>query len=164
MNAFYRRVALLSLAGLPWLAAPIAQAAAPPPDGPVQVIGDYTLYFGILPSAITQGAPHSEGPRDAHGLPRGDFAREHHLLVVVERSRDRQRPTDAQVIVQVPIDGSTVTRTLVPMPINGSMSYGGVFVLPGAGRYLFTTTVRLPQRKAPIIARFAYTLGHGSSR
>lgn len=137
-----------------------AVAAAPPADGPVQAVGDYTLYFGMLPAAMTRGASHSAGPRDAHGLPRGDFAREHHLLVVVERTRDGTRPTNARVTVAVPIAGATVTRTLAPMPINGQMSYGAVFVLPGAGRYVFDTTVNIPGRAAPLHARFAYTEAH----
>lgn len=134
--------------------------ARPPTGGPVQRIGEYTLYFGMLPAAVTQGAPHSAGPRDAHGLPRADFAREHHLLVVVERTADGMRPTDARVSASVPIGGTTVTRTLQPMPINGAMSYGSVFTLPGAGRYAFDVTVDLPGRATPLRARFVYTQRH----
>ncbi|MFZ5657301.1 MAG: hypothetical protein ACOY37_09650 [Pseudomonadota bacterium] len=142
-------IVLVLLAALP-------AAAAPRAGGPVQTVGEYTLYFGVLPSAITQGTPHSAGPKDAHGLPRADFNLEHHFLVVVERTRDGVRPRDAVVTVSVPIAGSTVTRTLSPMPINGLMSYGTVFVLPRAARYVFDTTVRIPGRAAPLHARFVY--------
>lgn len=159
MNRMSRAVLATALA-LP-LAACSARFPTPPPaGGPVQEVGDYTLYFGVLPAAITQGNPHSAGPKDAHGLPRGDFAREHHLLVVVERTRDHVRPADAQVTASVPITGSTVTRTLAPMSINGQMSYGTVFVLPGPNAYVFDTTVRVPGESAPLHARFVYTQSH----
>lgn len=155
------RDALIAAAvALPLAACTARFPSAPPAGGPVQVVGDYTLYFGVVPAAITQGTPHSAGPSDAHGLPRGDFAREHHLLVVVERTRDHTRPTNAQVAASVPISGSTVTRMLGPMPINGQMSYGTVFVLPGPSTYVFDTTVRVPDAARPLHARFVYTQSH----
>lgn len=156
---------VLLLSGLLAIFAGAAPAASAQGGGPVQHVSGYTLYFGVMPSAIagpSVGA-HTQGPRDAHGLPRGDYAREHHLLVVAERIRDGVRPQDAQVIASVPIAGQTVQRTLAPMLINGAMSYGGVFVLPGPGRYVFTTTIRVPGEKQPIVARFVYTQAHSSS-
>lgn len=139
-----------------------APAVDAPVGGAVQHVDGYTLYFGIVPSAIAAPSigTHSPGPRDAHGIPRADYPREHHLLVVVERMRDGARPNDAQVIASVPISGQTVSRTLAPMSINGAMSYGGVFVLSGPGQYIFTVTVRLPVEPKPIVARFAYTQAH----
>jgi hypothetical protein len=141
-----------------------AAPATPPPGGPVQMIGDYTLYFGVLPAAVIQGTPHSAGPKDAHGLPRGDFAREHHLLVVIERTRDHARPRDARVTVSVPIAGATVSRALAPMPVNGQMSYAAVFMLPGAGRYVFDVSAAIPGRAAPLHAAFVYVQSHGPRR
>lgn len=139
-----------------------ASATEAPRAGPVQHVDGYTLYFGMVPSAIAAPSigAHSPGPRDAHGLPRGDYAREHHLLVVAERMRDGVRPTGVQVVATVPIGGQTVRRTLAPMPINGAMSYGAVFVLPGPGRYVFTTILRVPGAPKAIVARFTYTLAH----
>ncbi|WP_169380589.1 hypothetical protein [Thermomonas fusca] len=46
------------------------------------------------------------------------------------------------------------------MSINGSMSHGAVFVLAGPGRYVFTTTVRVPGEPELIVARSSYTLAH----
>lgn len=154
---FATAVLLLSTATLP---------AAVPADGPVQQVGAYTLYFGIVPSAIAGAAVggHSAGPRDVHGLPRNDYLREHHLLVVAERTRDRSRVDNAQVVASVPIAGQTVTKPLAPMPINGAMSYGAVFVLPGPGRYVFTTTVRVPGLAQPLVARFVYNQAHEPRR
>lgn len=156
-----RRLAL-SLVGMLSLFAGTALTTEAPIAGPVQHVDGYTLYFGMVPSAIAAPSigAHSPGPRDAHGSPRGDYAREHHLLVVVERMRDGVRPTGLQVVATVPIAGQTVTRSLAPMSINGAMSYGAVFVLPGPGRYVFTTAVRAPGEPKPIVARFAYTLAH----
>ena len=156
-----RRFALLLTAILSLLMG-CERAPTEPAGGPVQQVGGYTLYFGIVPTTIAAPAigAHSQGPLDAHGLPRGDYRQEHHLLVVAERTCDRSRVSDAQVEASVPISGQTVSRTLQPMPINGAMSYGGVFVLPGPGRYVFTTTLRLPGAPRPIVARFAYTLAH----
>ena len=156
-----RVLALLLTALLSVLADP-AHAATVPVGGSVQQVGAYTLYFGMVPVAIAAPAVggHSEGPRDAHGLPRGDYAREHHLVVAAERRRDGARVADAQVTASVPIAGRTVSRTLAPMPINGVMSYGAVFVLPGPGRYVFTTVLRVPGEPKSIVARFAYTLAH----
>lgn len=153
---------VLSLAGVLFLAVGSASATEAPLAGPVQHIDGYTLYFGMVPSAIAADSvgTHSPGPRDAHGLPRGDYPREHHLLVAVERMRDGVRPTGVQVVATVPIAGQTVSRTLAPVTINDSMSHGAVFVLPGPGRYVFTTTVRVPGEPGPIVARFAYTLAH----
>lgn len=139
-------------------------AATVPIGGPVQHDAGYTLYFGVVPSAIAAASigAHNPGSRDAHGLPRGDYSREHHLLVVAERMRDGTRPVDAQVVASVPIAGTSVSRTLAPMSINGAMSYGAVFVLPGPGRYVFTITVNVPGEAKPLIARFAYTQEHDS--
>ncbi len=158
-----KRRLVLPLAGLLSLSAGTAFASETPMTGPVQHIDGYTLYFGMVPSAIAAPSigTHSPGPRDAHGLPRGDYAREHHLLVVVERMRDGVRPTNVQVVATVPIAGQTISRTLGAMSIDGSMSHGAVFVLPSPGRYVFTTTVRVPGEPAPIVARFTYTLAHG---
>jgi len=157
-----KRRLVLSLVGMLSLAVGSASATEAPMAGPVQHIDGYKLYFGMVPSAIAAPSigTHSPGPRDAHGLPRGDYAREHHLLVVVERMRDGVRPTNVQVVATVPIAGQTISRTLGAMSINGSMSHGAVFVLPGPGRYVFTTTVRVPGEPGPIVARFAYTLAH----
>ncbi len=157
-----KRRLVLSLVGLLSLSAGTAFASETPMTGPVQHIDGYTLYFGMVPSAIAADSvgTHSPGPRDAHGLPRGDYPREHHLLVVVERMRDGVRPTGVQVVATVPIAGQTVSRTLGAMSINGSMSHGAVFVLAGPGRYVFTTTVRVPGEPELIVARFAYTLAH----
>jgi hypothetical protein len=156
-----RRFVLL-LAGMLLMIAGTTPAATVPVGGPVQHVGGYTLYFGVVPSAIAAASigAHSPGSRDAHGLPRGDYPREHHLLVVAERMRDGIRPPDAQVIASVPIAGTTVSRTLAPMSINGAMSHGAVFVLPGPGRYVFTITVRVPGDAKPLVARFAYTQAH----
>ena len=157
-----KRVLALLLATLLSVLADPAHAATVPVGGYVQRVGAYTLYFGMVPVAIAAPAvgSHSAGPRDAHGLPRGDYAREHHLLVVVERMRDEVRPIGVQVVATVPIAGQTVSRTLAPMSINGAMSYGAVFVLPVAGRYVFTIAVRVPGEPELIVARFSYTLAH----
>lgn len=154
------------LALLLLMAGPGCTPPPPPPTvsagGPVQQLGEYTLYFGVIPAAVAGDAvgTHASQPRDAHGLPRGDYAHEQHLLVVAERTRDRVRPTNARVSASVLVDGQTLTRTLEPMPINGSMSYGAVFLIPNAGRYVFTTTVRVPDSPTPLVARFAYTQNH----
>ena len=155
-----RRPVTLSIALV--LAVPPLAAAPPAAGGPVQAVGEYTMYFGVVPAALTQGTPHSAGPRDAHGLPRADFAQEHHLLVVAERTADRLRPTDARVSASVRTGGATVERVLEPMSINGVMSYGTVFVLPGPGRYTFDVTVLIPGRRAPLHARYVYTQFHTS--
>jgi len=148
------------------IASPQALPATVPAGGPVQQVGAYTIYFGIMPAAIAGAAlgAHSAGPRDAHGLPRGDYAREHHLLVVAERTRDPARVRNAPVVPRVPDPGQTGAPAPAPTPINGAMSYGAVFVLPGPGRYVFTTTVRVPGLAQPLVARFVYTQSHEPRR
>lgn len=156
------RLVVLILAGTLAIVTGCTRDASVPDGGPVQHVGGYTLYFGVVPSAIAAPSigAHSPGPRDAHGLARGDYPREHHLLVVAERMSDGRRPESAEVTASAPIAGATVQRRLAPMAINGAMSYGAVFVLPGPGTYAFTTTLRIPGEPAPVVARFIYRQAH----
>lgn len=132
----------------------------------VQDLGDYTVHFGVVPAARapTALAPHAVQDRDAHGLRRPGSANAHHLVLVVMRDRDGQPMQDVQARASVELPDRVETRVLDPMPVNGAMSYGGVFVLPGPGRYAFQARMQIPGRAEPLQATFVYTLAHEAGR
>ncbi|AHX13343.1 hypothetical protein CH75_09535 [Dyella jiangningensis] len=86
--------------------------------------------------------------------------REHHLLVAVFDATTGERIEQAEVAVDSTIGGRAVHRSLVPMRINGTTSFGGMFTLEPDQTYRFKTTVRHPGHADPVVATYVYTTAH----
>ena len=125
------------------LIAGAAVAAATPATQPLTV-GGIRIYVGVLPAAMISGHPPEHPEAAMHG---GNPDRKHqfHILVTLFDAASGPRITGAQVTAQVAELGLAGTRrTLEPMVIAGTESYGGYFKLDGDNPFLIALEIRRP--------------------
>jgi hypothetical protein len=142
--------ALLMVVVLVLTGRPVAAAAG----GETKSAGGLTVYFGIVPAEIVKGpGPHS-AERPMHGrIPHGPH--EHHLVVAVFDSASNARIEDATVTAKVSGLGlSGPQRTLEPMKIGDSVTYGAYFNL-ATDLYTIKVTAQRPGAQ-PVVLDFKY--------
>lgn len=118
--------------------------------------GGLTVYFGIVPAEIVKGpATHSnEQPMHGH-TPRG--AHEFHIIAALFDAVTGARVSDANVTAQVSGLGlSGAKETLEAMQIEGTMTYGAFFDLPGADLYTVKLHVDRPAPARSVDLEFKY--------
>ncbi len=112
--------------------------------------GDIDIYYGFLPAQIAtrQTAPHDAEPM--HGKARrGDY----HLMVALY-DREGDRIDNAVVRATVGELGMAGTsRTLEPMVIGDTVTFGNFFPMRSAGHYRVVLEIRVPGAR-PVEARF----------
>ncbi len=115
-----------------------------------------TVYLGVLPAELTKGPPsHTPGPRMHGGVPRG--AHEFHIVAAIFDAASNARITDATVSAQVSgLALAGTKKTLEPMQIAGTTTYGGFFDLPGADLYTVKLTIARPGTTRPVDMDFKY--------
>jgi hypothetical protein len=122
-----------------------------------QVADDYTrtagglaVYLGVMPAEIIKGQPIMHG-----GSPSGPH--EHHIVVAIFDAASTARVSDATVTAKVSGLGlSGSEKTLEPMNIANTITYGGFFNLPGADLYTIRVSVRRPGSQRPVVLDFKY--------
>ncbi|MFG1244430.1 hypothetical protein [Xanthobacter versatilis] len=140
-------LSLLLLSGL-------AHIAAAAPGGDSRVVGDVQIYMGILPAELIRGHPQGHTENSMHGgqpATRGEF----HIVVALFDVRSGRRLTGADVsarVSEIGLAGSQ--KTLNPMQIAGTESYGNYFEMPGSGPFRISLTIRLRDRTQDIKAEF----------
>jgi hypothetical protein len=103
-------------------------------------------YLGVMPAEIIKGQPTMHA-----GAPAGSD--EHHIVVFDAASR--ARVSDATVTARVSGLGlSGSEKTLEPMNIADTITYGGFFNLPGADLYTIRVTVRRAGSQQPVVLNF----------
>ncbi|KWF26708.1 hypothetical protein WL88_10695 [Burkholderia diffusa] len=133
-----------------------AVAGAQRDAGQHLLIGDIDAYYGIVPSAAIGTHPASHVEATMHGGRPGNRY-SYHLVVTLLDHATRQRIPDAQVSAAVQEIGLDETRrTLEPMRIDGTISYGAWFDLSGAGPYRVRLDVKRPGRPGTVSGRFEY--------
>ena len=139
--------------------AAIAQAA---PTDQRQQNERITLYYGVVPAALSQAALAAHPPAaDAHGAVR-PAADTHHLVVALFDTPTGQRITQATVTVRhTPPTGAAMSKVLEPMPLGDTLSYGSTFVIAEGRGHRFRIEVRRDER----VERFdvVYDNVHGGS-
>jgi hypothetical protein len=115
-----------------------------------------TVYLGVVPAAIVKTPPLRSAEQPMHGgMPRG--IHQYHVIAAVFDAATNARVSDATVIAQVSGLGLIgTTKTLEPMEIANTTTYGGFFNLPGADLYTITLTVRKAGSQRPIVLDFKY--------
>jgi len=116
--------------------------------------GGLTVYFGIIPAEIVRGQPimHGGAPTGPHEL---------HIVVAIFDAASVARVSDATVTAKVSGLGlSGSEKTLEPMNIADTVTYGGFFNLPGADLYTITVSIRRPERQQPVVLDFKYDHRH----
>lgn len=120
--------------------------------------GGISVYLGIVPAEIVKGPPtHSPvPPRPMHGrAPRGPH--EVHVVAAVFDATSNARVADAVVTAQVSGLGlSGPKKTLEAMEINGTITYGAFFSLPGHDLYKVSLTIQRPGVPTPVRLDFNY--------
>ena len=116
-----------------------------------------TIYLGIVSAEIVRGHPaeHPEGSMH-HGAPPGPG--QYHVMVALFDAKSGQRTTDSPVTARVSSagGGAAVEKTLEPMNIADSITYGNFFAMPGAGPYKIVTHIYRPGWSHVIEAEFVH--------
>lgn len=113
-------------------------------------------YIGFVPAEITKGhAPTAADQRMHRGVPRG--AHEYHLVAAVFDASTGERISDASVTAQVSGLGLVgPKKTLEPMSIAGTITYGAYFELPGFDRYRIVLTIKRAGASRPVDLVYNY--------
>ncbi len=107
-------------------------------------------YLGLLPAEMVKGHPKMHG-----GTPRGPHA--YHLVVALFEEASGERISVAKVTARIAAVGlAGQEKTLEPMEIAGSTTYGAFLTLPGTDRYTVSLTIDRPGAPAPVVLEFAY--------
>lgn len=124
-----------------------------------KVVDGVAIYLGVLPSEMILGHPHSHTEAGMHG---GGPADEHrfHVMVALFDAATGKRISGAQVKARVSeLALSGTEKTLEPMFIADSITYGNYFTMSGTGIYRIQIQVVRPGAARPIEAEFEYQHG-----
>jgi cytochrome c5 len=119
------------------------------------VVGDVTVYFGVVPGDAIRRHP-KEYPQKAYGVPPSGPA-QYYVTVALFDTPSGQRIEDAVVKARVATAaGAGPEKTLEPVTIANSRSYGNYFAMGGIGPYKITVHIRRPGSSDAIQAQFEY--------
>jgi hypothetical protein len=143
---------LIGLLSVQALCGELAEAG----NGSYQNKSGIEAYLGVVPATITKG--HDATARDGSmhgGVPEESF--DYHIVVALFDAATGERITGASVTAQVSNSGqSGPKKTLEPMWIANTISYGGYFVLNVPGSYTIAVTVRRTSDEQPVTLSFTY--------
>lgn len=124
-----------------------AAAAQATPTDQRQQNERITLYYGVVPAALSQAAVAAHPPTpDVHGTVR-PAADTHHLVVALFDTPTGQRITQATVTVRhTPPQGAVMSKVLEPMPLGDALSFGTTFVIAEGRNHRFRIEVRRGER------------------
>jgi hypothetical protein len=134
----YKRLACFILL---WVSLGFA-AAVPAEHSPYhRVVQGVAIYLGVVPAEVVRGHPPEHSESQMHGgVPVG----ESHIVVALFDNKTGKRLTGAMIDARITATGLDVQKTLEPMEIAGTVSYGNYFYLPGSGPYRIMLRIRLP--------------------
>ena len=122
-----------------------------------RTVGGLVVYLGVIPAQVLRGhtpgelpepPPHGRAPRGVH---------QYHFTAAVFAEKTGERITDAQVSATIAGPGLAGSRiALKPMQIEGTITYGGYFNLPGEDRYTIKIEIHRPNQPTAIRADFVY--------
>lgn len=123
-----------------------------------KIVDGVEIYFGVLPAEVIgeYSADHIE--REMHGgVPSG--AHRDHLVVALFDAATGERIGDARVEATVREIGlSGKTKSLEPMEIAETITFGNYFDLPNENLYRIVVRIRRPEASRTIKAEFLH--GH----
>ena len=122
-----------------------------------KVIGDVSVYLGVLPAEIIEGpiATKMHG-----GLPVGQF-RYHVTIALFTKNGKRMQHADISVRFSTQ-KYKTEFQTLEEMKFNKNLVYGNYFTLQEAGPYRIEVIIKHPKYLKPIKTEFQYQIAHAS--
>lgn len=135
----FLRAVTLSLA-LAWL----PSAASALDTGQSKTVDGLTVYIGAMPAEIVKGHPESHPEASAHGGPPSGV-HEYHFVVAIFDSVSGARISNAKVSARVSGLGLVgPKKTLEPMKIEDTVTYGDYFNLPDKGLYTIDMEIERP--------------------
>jgi cytochrome c5 len=135
-----------------------APAAAPVKQDPHhQVVDGMEIYFGAVPAETLRNQP-AGLPAEVSmrgGIPRG--SNYYHVNISLFDAETRNAIKDAYVEVRIadPVMGDQV-KTLEPMVINNTLSYGNFVRLPGRNPHTIAVLIRKPGDVQAVQTKFAF--------
>lgn len=123
-----------------------------------QTVDGMTIYLGVVPAELVQGHSTQPGdPKALHGGTPKDRA-SHHIVVALFDARTGARISDARVRAGVGDHSYNhePTRWLEAMQIDGTVTYGGFFLMQGRGVWRVHLEIHRPGAVKPTEADFAY--------
>ena len=128
----------------------VPTALAQTAEGYTRTAGGLTIYLGVMPAEIIKGLPAMHG-----GVPAGPH--EYHVIVSIFEAGSGARVSDATVTAKVSgVSLSGPERTLEPMSIADTITYGGFFSLPGRDFYTIELAIRRSLTQQPVVVAFKY--------
>lgn len=119
-----------------------------------RTVGGLSVYLGIVPAEIVNGPSFDVRERSMHGGASGR-SHEYHVVAAVYESASKARVSDATVTAKASGLGlSGYEKTLEPMKIADTITYGGFFNLP-TDLYTIRLTVQRPGSK-PVTMDFKF--------
>lgn len=120
------------------------------------VVGGTTVYFGVVPGDVIRSHP-EEYSKKAYGVPPSAPA-QYYVTVALFDTASGERIQDAVVKARVATPaGAGPEKTLQPITIANSLSYGNYLAMGGTGPYKITVQVKRAGSSDPIQAQFEYT-------
>lgn len=118
-----------------------------------RVVDGIAVYFGIVPAGLVRGHPptHPEGTMHG-GVPVGQS----HIMIALFDDKTGKRIENAEVKARVTAGGVDVQKSLEPMVIAGSLTYGNYYSLPGNGPYRITVRFRVAGAARERVAEFVW--------
>lgn len=110
-----------------------------------QVVDGVAVYFGLLPAELVRGHPREHPESGMHGgVPVG----ESHVLIALFDDKTGKRIEKAEVTATITgPERLRLSKTLEPMTMAGTVTYGNYFYLTGHGPYQIAVRVRLPDAR-----------------
>ncbi len=148
-----------------------APAAAAADSERHQRVDGMDVYLGVMPSQMIMEHPRMQG---VVILPQGQkltlpgqphihsmvpaSTHRYHVLVALFDSASGKRITDAKVVATVTTPGlAAKEQKLEPLHMEGAVSYGYHFLMPGPGQYKILIDIQRPGAERPARVNFIYT-------
>ena len=151
----FRQSIVAASAALAILYASTAPALAADDNDLVSTANGVTVYLGVVPAQVVKGEL-KPGEQPMHGhLPKNQH--EYHVIAALFDAASGARVSDATVTAQVSGLGLAGTKkTLEPMQIEGTTTYGMFFDLPGADLYTIKLHIERPPPARSADLEFKY--------
>jgi cytochrome c5 len=136
-----------------------ATPTTPAPKGAAgqdfRVVDATTVYFGVVAADVMRRRP-KDYPESEYGVVPSS-PQQYFVTVALLDANSGQRITDAAVKARVSTStGAGPEKTLEPMTIAGSRTYGGYFAMAGGGPYMVNLQIRRPGAPDAIQTQFQY--------
>lgn len=135
---------------------PSSHPATAADNGQFKTTAGLAVYLGVIPAEIIKGPPPHSAEHPMHGrIPKG--AHEYHIVAAVFEATTVTRVSNVNVTAQVSGLGlSGPRKTLEPMEIAGTTTYGGFFDLPGRDLYTVKLSIERSGDAKPAVLQFKY--------